>query len=125
MQADLHHGLLEAVWCRTAGILESRAGNHTFFIMVRGDELGLERFDIVATALGEGPAAPGGCVSGRRELVAMCRQCGRPYRSSNTAAPVIIAGALKALDLIGATTGRRDELERNAVHWRVRLEEAG
>jgi len=32
------------------------------------------------------------CVSGRKELVEMCRQKARPYLFSNTVAPVIVAG---------------------------------
>jgi glycine C-acetyltransferase len=64
-------------------------------------------------------------VSGRAELVAMCRQRARPYLFSNTVPPVIVAGALKVLELIGRTTERRDALERNTLYWRRLLTEAG
>jgi glycine C-acetyltransferase len=57
--------------------------------------------------------ASGGCVSGRRELVEMCHQRARPYLFSNSVPPVIVAGALKVLDLITSTTERRDKLEWN------------
>ena len=43
---------------------------------------------------------PGGCVSGRKELVEMCRQKARPYLFSNTIAPVVVAGILKVLDIL-------------------------
>jgi glycine C-acetyltransferase len=69
--------------------------------------------------------ASGGCVSGRRELVEMCRQRARPYLFSNTVAPVIVAGALKVLDLLCQSTERRDKLEWNAQYWRKLLTEAG
>ncbi|HUJ80474.1 MAG TPA: aminotransferase class I/II-fold pyridoxal phosphate-dependent enzyme, partial [Candidatus Acidoferrales bacterium] len=69
--------------------------------------------------------ASGGCVSGRRELVEMCRQRARPYLFSNAVAPVIVAGALKVLDLISTSTERRDKLEWNARYWRGLLKEAG
>jgi glycine C-acetyltransferase len=44
---------------------------------------------------------------------------------SNTVAPVIVAGALKVLELIGRTTERRDKLEWNTKYWRKLLTEAG
>jgi len=38
---------------------------------------------------------------------------------------VIVAGALKVLDLISASTERRDKLEWNARYWRALLKDAG
>jgi glycine C-acetyltransferase len=55
----------------------------------------------------------------------MCRQRARPYLFSNTVAPVIVSGALKVLDLLTASTARRDKLEANALYWRRLLTEAG
>jgi glycine C-acetyltransferase len=84
------------------------------------------RIDVITTTLGKAlGGASGGCVSGRRELVEMCRQRARPYLFSNTVAPVIVAGALKVLDLIGSTTERRDKLEENTRYWRRGLLELG
>jgi glycine C-acetyltransferase len=84
------------------------------------------KIDMITTTLGKAlGGASGGCVSGRRELVEMCRQRARPYLFSNSVAPVIVAGALKVLELISATTDRRDKLEWNARYWRSLLTEAG
>jgi glycine C-acetyltransferase len=84
------------------------------------------RIDIITTTLGKAlGGASGGCVSGRAELVEMCRQRARPYLFSNTVAPVIVSGALKVMDLISATTERRDKLEWNTKYWRSLLTEAG
>jgi glycine C-acetyltransferase len=84
------------------------------------------RVDIITTTLGKAlGGASGGCVSGRKELVEMCRQRARPYLFSNTVAPVIVYGALKVLDLISGTTERRDKLEWNAAYWRKLLTETG
>ena len=84
------------------------------------------KIDVTTTTLGKAlGGASGGCVSGRRELVEMCRQRARPYLFSNAVAPVIVAGALKVLDLISASTDRRDKLEWNARYWRGLLKEAG
>jgi len=84
------------------------------------------KIDVITTTLGKAlGGASGGCVSGRRELVEMCRQRARPYLFSNAVAPVIVAGALKVLDLISASTERRDKLEWNAGYWRGLLKQAG
>ena len=84
------------------------------------------KIDIITTTLGKAlGGASGGCVSGRSEIVELCRQRARPYLFSNTVAPVIVSGALKVLDLISNTTERRDKLEWNAAYWRKLLTEAG
>jgi glycine C-acetyltransferase len=84
------------------------------------------KIDIITTTLGKAlGGASGGCVSGRREIVEMCRQKARPYLFSNTVAPVVVAGALAVLDLISRSTERRDKLELNTVFWRKGLTEAG
>ncbi len=84
------------------------------------------KIDVITTTLGKAlGGASGGCVSGRRELVEMCRQRARPFLFSNSVAPVIVAGALKVMELITATTERRDKLEWNAKYWRGLLQDAG
>ncbi|MFH0899861.1 MAG: glycine C-acetyltransferase [Pseudomonadota bacterium] len=86
----------------------------------------LGRIDVITTTLGKAlGGASGGCVSGRRELVEMCRQRARPYLFSNTVAPVIATGALQVLDVISRSTERRDRLEENTIYWRKLLTETG
>jgi glycine C-acetyltransferase len=86
----------------------------------------LGKIDILTTTFGKAlGGASGGCVSGRREIVEMCRQRARPYLFSNTLASVIVAGTLEVLDLVSKTTGRRDRLEENARYWRRLLTQAG
>jgi glycine C-acetyltransferase len=84
------------------------------------------KIDVITTTFGKAlGGASGGCVSGRRELVEMCRQRARPYLFSNTIAPVVVAGVLKVMEIISKSTERRDKLERNAAYWRKGLTEAG
>jgi glycine C-acetyltransferase len=84
------------------------------------------KIDIITTTLGKAlGGASGGCVSGRREIVEMCRQRARPYLFSNAVAPVIIYGVIEVLDQLTKSTDRRDKLERNTVMWRRLLTEAG
>ena len=86
----------------------------------------LGKIDILTTTFGKAlGGASGGCVSGRREIVELCRQRARPYLFSNTLASVIVAATLKVLDLVSATTERRDRLEHNARYWRGLLTQAG
>ena len=84
------------------------------------------KMDVITTTFGKAlGGATGGCVSGRRELVEMCRQKARPYLFSNSIAPVVVQGVLKVFDILMASTERRDKLEKNAAYWRKGLQEAG
>lgn len=84
------------------------------------------KIDILTTTFGKAlGGASGGCVSGRKEIVEMCRQRARPYLFSNALAPVIIAGVLKAFEILNQNTELRDKLEENARYWRQGLSEAG
>jgi glycine C-acetyltransferase len=86
----------------------------------------LGKIDIITTTFGKAlGGASGGCVSGRKEIVEMCRQKARPYLFSNTIAPVVVSGVLKVLDILSESTERRDKLEINTDYWRKGLTEAG
>jgi len=86
----------------------------------------LGRIDIITTTLGKAlGGASGGCVSGRKEIVDLCRQRARPYLFSNTVPPVIVAAASKVLDIISKTTDRRDKLEEHTVFFREKMTAAG
>jgi len=86
----------------------------------------LGKIDIITTTFGKAlGGASGGCVSGRKELVEMCRQKARPYLFSNAMAPVIVAGVIKVFEILSKSTERRDKLEKNAAYWRKGLTEAG
>lgn len=86
----------------------------------------LGEIDIITTTLGKAlGGASGGCVSGRQEIVDLCRQRARPYLFSNTVPPVIITAANKVIDLISETTARRDKLEENTKYFREKIMAAG
>ncbi|MGD9380314.1 MAG: glycine C-acetyltransferase [candidate division WOR-3 bacterium] len=86
----------------------------------------LGRIDIITTTLGKAlGGASGGCVSGRKEIVELCRQRARPYLFSNTVPPVIVAAASKVLDIISKTTDRRDKLEESTNYFREKMTAAG
>lgn len=84
------------------------------------------KIDILTTTLGKAlGGASGGCVSGRKEIVELCRQKARPYLFSNAVPPPIAASAITVLDILSRTTERRDKLEANAAFWRKGLKDAG
>jgi glycine C-acetyltransferase len=84
------------------------------------------RVDIITGTLGKAlGGASGGYTSGRSEIIAYLRQRSRPYLFSNTLAPSIVAGSLKALELIGGSTQLRDKLEENTKYFRAAMSEVG
>ncbi|UCE18645.1 MAG: glycine C-acetyltransferase [Gemmatimonadota bacterium] len=84
------------------------------------------RVDIITTTLGKAMGgASGGCTSGRKEIVAMLRQRSRPYLFSNTLCPVVVAAAIKVIDLLSETTDLRDKLEWNTKHFREEMTKIG
>ena len=86
----------------------------------------MDGVDIITTTFGKGlGGASGGCVSGRRELVELCRQKARPYLFSNSLAPPIVNASIKVIDLISGSTERRDKLEWNTQYFRKGMEAAG
>lgn len=84
------------------------------------------RVDIITTTFGKAlGGASGGVIAARKEIVEYMRQKARPYLFSNTLAPSIVGGTLKALELLTATTELRDRLAANTERFRTRMTEAG
>jgi glycine C-acetyltransferase len=86
----------------------------------------IERVDIVTSTLGKAlGGASGGFTGGRRAIVELLRQRSRPYLFSNTVAPAIVAGSIKAVELAAAGDDLRARLRENMAAFRGGLEEAG
>ena len=84
------------------------------------------RVDIITGTLGKAlGGASGGFTSGRAEIVELLRQRSRPYLFSNTVAPPLVTGGLKAFELIENDTSLRDKLETNTTFFREKMTEAG
>lgn len=84
------------------------------------------RIDILTGTLGKAlGGASGGYTSGRQEIIDILRQRSRPYLFSNTIAPPIAAGSIRALELLGESTELRDKLEENTRFFRAGLENRG
>ena len=84
------------------------------------------RVDILTGTLGKAlGGASGGYTSGRLEIIEYLRQRSRPYLFSNTVAPSIVAGSIKAIDLLNESTELRDRLEVNTRFFREQMSGSG
>jgi len=85
----------------------------------------IDRVDIITSTFGKAlGGASGGFTSGRKEIIDMLRQRSRPYLFSNTLAPSICAGTLKAIEILQSSTNLRDTLEENTHYFRKGMQKA-
>ena len=86
----------------------------------------MDRVDIITGTLGKAlGGASGGYTSGRKEVVELLRQRSRPYLFSNTIAPPIVAGSIRAIELASQSSELRDRLWQNTALFRSELAAAG
>ena len=67
----------------------------------------------------------GGFVAAAQPIVDLLRQRARPYLFSNSLAPPVVGGSLKALEIAIAADDRRAALQAHARRFRAGLEKAG
>lgn len=85
-----------------------------------------DRVDIYTGTLGKAlGGASGGYVAAHQEIVDLLRQRARPYLFSNSVAPLVVAGSIKALELAAAGGQERERLWRNAELFRGLMADAG
>jgi len=85
----------------------------------------MNQVDIITGTLGKAlGGASGGFTSARKEIVALLRQRSRPYLFSNSMAPSMVAGAIKALELVSCNE-LRDKLHQNSRYFRAEMERLG
>jgi len=91
------------------------------------EELGVaDRIDIITSTLGKAlGGASGGFTAGRQEMIDYLRQRSRPYLFSNTLSPLMVAGALAALDLVEDRPELRETLMENTRYFRDRITSLG
>ena len=84
------------------------------------------KIDLIATTFGKAlGGSSGGCISGSRIFIDLLRQRSRPYLFSNTLSPVVVAGTLKALEILQQSTLLRDKLEANTKYFRQEIRRLG
>ncbi|MGI8870768.1 MAG: glycine C-acetyltransferase [Mycobacteriales bacterium] len=86
----------------------------------------IDKVDVVTGTLGKAlGGASGGFVSGRAEIVELCRQRARPYLFSNSVPPPVVAAALTAIELVASSGELRDRLRANTALFRQSMTDAG
>ena len=86
----------------------------------------LDRIDILTGTLGKAlGGASGGYIAGKQSVIDLLKQRSRPYLFSNSLAPVIVGGSLKALELVQQGDLLREKLEINKKQFRDGMTKAG
>ena len=118
--ADKYDALVHFDDCHATGFIGANGrGTHE----LRGC---MDRVDIITGTLGKAlGGASGGYTAARREIVALLRQRSRPYLFSNTVAPPVVAGAIKAIELVDEAPQLRERLRHNTRVFREGLEKIG
>ncbi|NLH43816.1 MAG: glycine C-acetyltransferase [Planctomycetes bacterium] len=118
--ADKYDALVMIDDCHAAGVIGKTGRGTPEYRGVMG------RVDIITGTFGKAlGGASGGYTSGRKEIIQMLRQRSRPYLFSNTLAPAIAAGSLKALELLDRSTELVDRLRDNTRYFRERIATTG
>ena len=91
------------------------------------DELDVrDRIDITTSTLGKAlGGASGGFTTGRKEIIEFLRQRSRPYLFSNSLAPAVVMGSMKAFDLIDKQPELREKLRENTTYFRREMTNLG
>jgi len=118
--AERHGAMVLVDDCHATGHLGPK-GRGTPALTGAGD-----RIDIVTGTFGKTlGGGMGGFVAAAQPIVDLLRQRARPYLFSNSLAPPLVAGALKALEIAIAADDRRALLAEHAKRFRAGLTSAG
>jgi glycine C-acetyltransferase len=118
--ADKYQALVHFDDCHATGFMGANGrGTHEY----RGC---MDRVDIITGTLGKAlGGGSGGFTSARAEIVELLRQRSRPYLFSNTVAPPVVAGAIKALELAAGSAELKQQLRENTQFFRRGLKQLG
>tara|TARA_B110000879_G_scaffold201553_1_gene276770 strand:- start:2832 stop:4022 length:1191 start_codon:yes stop_codon:yes gene_type:complete len=118
--ADKYNALVHFDDCHATGFVGAQGrGTHEYRNC-------MDRVDIITGTLGKAlGGASGGFTSARSEVVDLLRQRSRPYLFSNTVAPMVVAGAIKALELVAESNQLQKRLMENTLFFREGLARQG
>jgi glycine C-acetyltransferase len=118
--ADRYDAMVMIDDCHATGVIGKTGRGTPEYRDVMG------RVDIITGTFGKAlGGASGGFTSGREEIVQMLRQRSRPYLFSNTLAPAVAAGSLKAIELLSSSTDLLDRLADNTRYFREHIAKTG
>lgn len=93
--ADRYDAMVMIDDCHATGVIGATGRGTPEYRGVMG------HVDVITGTFGKAlGGASGGFTSGRKEIIAMLRQRSRPYLFSNTLAPAVAAGSIKAIELL-------------------------
>lgn len=85
-----------------------------------------DHIDIVTGTFGKTlGGAMGGFIAAAQPIIDLMRQRARPYLFSNSLAPSVVAGSLKAIEIARHADDRRQKLMRHASRFRAGMKAAG
>jgi glycine C-acetyltransferase len=118
--AEKYDALLTVDDCHATGFIgENGKGTHEYFGVK-------DKVDIITTTFGKAlGGAMGGSISGPKEIIQLLRQKARPYLFSNALMPAIVAGTIRALDLVQEANEDREHLTAMSSWWKNELSAAG
>ena len=118
--AERYHALVHFDDCHATGFIGQHGrGTHEYHNC-------MHRVDIITGTLGKAlGGASGGYTSAHKDIVTLLRQRSRPYLFSNTVAPPVVAGALKAIELAKESNLLREKLHQNTTYFRKGLTDLG
>ncbi len=118
--ADAHGALVFVDDSHAVGFVGEHGGGTPELFGVTG------RVDILSGTLGKAlGGASGGYLAAHAEIVELLRQRSRPYLFSNSVAPAVVAGSLRALELVAGSGEARQRLAANAELFRELMSENG
>ena len=118
--ADKYNALVHFDDCHASGFVGANGrGTHEYHGC-------MDHVDIITGTLGKAlGGGSGGFTSARQEVVDLLRQRSRPYLFSNTVAPPVVAGAIKALQLVTESNQLQQQLTKNTEFFRDGMESLG
>lgn len=118
--ADKYDALVMVDDCHSTGFLGDGGRGTAAFHGVEG------RIDILTGTLGKAlGGAMGGFTCAKQSVVDILRQRSRPYLFSNSLAPSLVGGSLKAIELAREGDDLRARLFANAMRFRTAMTAAG
>ncbi|MDG1200686.1 MAG: glycine C-acetyltransferase [Porticoccaceae bacterium] len=118
--AEKYGGLVHFDDCHATGFIGAKGrGTHEYRNC-------MDRVDIITGTLGKAlGGGSGGFTCASSDIVALLRQRSRPYLFSNTVAPPVVAGAIKALEIAANSAELIEQLQENTRFFRHGLEQLG
>ena len=118
--ADKYDALVMVDDCHATGFLGEGGRGSAAFCGVEG------RIDILTGTLGKAlGGAMGGFTCAKQSVIDMLRQRSRPYLFSNSLAPSLVGGSLKAIELTRNGDDLRAQIFANAKRFRAGMSAAG